>query len=272
MDGKTAVNQGTTAYPQPVKGTMSSKRLSISAADSSAGLERGIGLIAPFDFALDSECWRWLPPETSLYVTRTPLIEDTAVTISLAKDVSGEAAVTPAVKSLLFARPAVVAYACTSGSFVDGLAGERTLRLAMEKAGAPVAVTTSGALVEALKQVKAHKIAIATPYNESLTFLLAHYLEQAGFEVVSSGYLDMEEGIMGVGYEGVRQLAAAVDVPEADTIFFSCTNLRTFDIIEELEQKLGKTILSANQVTMWAALQAAGLPMPDLPQRLFRKS
>lgn len=253
-----------------VKGSMSNKRLKLTPSEASTSLYKGIGLVAPFDFALDSECWRWLPPEASLYVTRTPLIEDTAVTIAMSRDVSGEAAVTPAVKSLLFANPAVVAYACTSGSFVDGMKGERALQAAMEKAGAPMAVTTSGALVQALRHIKAQKIAIATPYNESLTFLLAHYLEENGFEVVSSGYLDMEEGIMGVGYEGVRQLADAVDVPEADTIFFSCTNLHTFDVIEELETKLNKTILSANQVTMWAALRAAGLPIPDLPQRLFK--
>jgi maleate isomerase len=254
-----------------LKGGMSNKRLQVTASGLTAHLEHmGIGLVAPFDFALDSECWRWLPPQTSLYVTRTPLIEDTAVTIGLARDISSQAAVTPAVKSLLFARPAVVAYACTSGSFVDGVQGELQLQRTMEQAGAPAAVTTSGALARALRHVKARKVAIATPYSESLTFLLAHYIEESGFEVTSSGYLDMEADIMNVSYEGVRQLAVAVDSSDVDTIFFSCTNLHTYDVIEELEAKLGKTILSANQVTMWAALHAAGIPLPVNKQRLFQ--
>jgi maleate isomerase len=249
---------------------MSNKRLKLLATGHTVAHGKGIGLVAPFDFALDSECWRWLPPEVSLYVTRTPLIDDTTVNINQARDVSSEAAVTPAVKSLLFARPSVVAYACTSGSFVDGVKGEAKLRAAMEQAGAPAAVTTSGALAAALRHVGARKIAIATPYNEALTFLLAHYIEESGFSVISGGYLDMEEDIMTVGYEGVRQLVETVDAEDVDTIFFSCTNLRTFDVIEELETKLGKTILSANQVTMWAALRAAGIALPDINQRLFR--
>jgi maleate isomerase len=256
---------------QPTKGGMHNQKLHLRPnLDAVSGVGGGIGLVAPFDFALDSECWRWLPPQTSLYVTRTPLIEDVTVNINLARDVSGETAVIPAVKSILFARPAVVAYACTSGSFVDGVAGEQLLTQSMQAAGAPSAVTTSGAVVRALNHVGAKRVAIATPYNASLTFLLAHYLEEAGFQVVSSGYLDLEADIMNVTYEGVRQLAATVDTPEADAIFFSCTNLRTFDIIEELEAQTGKAILSANQVTMWAALQAAGLPLPDINQRLFR--
>jgi maleate isomerase len=230
----------------------------------------GIGLVAPFDFMLDAECWRWLPPNVPLFVTRTPMLENTTVTVELATEVSGELAVVPAVKSLLSARPASVAYACTSGSFVDGVKGEHHLQQTMINAGAPFAATTSGALVQALQFLGIERLAIATPYNEELTHLLADFLDEAGFDVVSSGYLDKEHGIAYVPYESVKKLAKAVDNPEAEAIFFSCTNLHTFDIIEELEKSLGKPVLSANQVTMWAALRAAKLPMPVVPHHLFR--
>lgn len=228
--------------------------------------------MAPFDFMLDAECWRWLPAGVPLFVTRTPMLEDTAVTATLAAEVSGDVAVVPAVKSLLSAQPASVGYACTSGSFVGGVAGEHHLQQTMVTAGAPAAVTTSGALVQALQFLGISKLAIATPYNEELTELLSDYLEEAGFEVVSSGYLDREHGIARVPYDSVKELAYAVDTPEAEAVFFSCTNLHTFDIIQELEQKLGKPVLSANQVTMWAALRAAKLPIPAVPHRLFRMS
>lgn len=56
----------------------------------------------------------------------------------------------------------------------------------------------------------------------------------------------------------MRRLAQEIDHPEAEAIFFSCTNLRTFDIIEELEAQLGKPVLSANQVTIWSMLRLAG--------------
>ena len=65
--------------------------------------------------------------------------------------------------------PLVMAYACTSGSFVGGLAGERALVSAMLDAGAPAAVTTSGALLEALRHLELTRIAVATPYDADLT-------------------------------------------------------------------------------------------------------
>jgi maleate isomerase len=263
----------TTLY---TKGPMAQKSVAVKSIqlslppDDSVLPYEGVGLVAPFDFMLDAECWRWLPPGVPLFVTRTPQLEDTAVTVALAAEVSGDVAVVPAIKSLLAARPASVAYACTSGSFVGGTAGEHHLQKTMLEAGAPEAVTTSGALVQALKYLGIQRLAIATPYNEELTDLLSDYLHEAGFEVVSSGHLDREHGITRISYDAVKNLAEAVDVPEAEAIFFSCTNLHTFDVIDQLEKKLGKTMLSANQVTMWAALQAANLPLPAVPQNLFR--
>jgi maleate isomerase len=244
--------------------------LTLPSAQSTSPTQQGIGLVVPFDFVLDAECWRWLPPATTLYVNRTHPLEDDAVTPELAEKVSSDIAVAPAVKALLPAKPACIAYACTCGSFVKGVQGEHELLNTIVASGASKAITTSGALVQALDFLGIKRLAIATPYTMELTELLADYLEEAGYEVVSSGFLDKEHDIAQVPYEATKELAEAVDTPEAEAIFFSCTNLHTFDIIEELERELGKPVLSANQVTMWAALQAAQLPLPAVPQRLFR--
>jgi maleate isomerase len=47
-------------------------------------------------------------------------------------------------------------------------------------------------------------------------------------------------------------------VEEAQTVFVSCTALKTADVIEGLEEELGKPVLTANQVTMWDALRIMG--------------
>lgn len=235
-------------------------------------IKPGIGFIAPFDFALDAECWRWMPKDVSLYITRTPYVENTAVTVDLAKEVSDDKAIETAVRSIAAVKPASYAYACTSGSFVGGISGEQHLQDTMMTAGAPSAVTTSGALIMALKHLQIKKLAVATPYNESLTLLLNYFLRDFEIEVVSNGYLNKEEGIARLGYDAVKELVKVVNRSDADAIFLSCTNLRTYDIIEELELLLKKPVLSANQVTIWAALQSAGLEMPDIQQQLFQKS
>jgi maleate isomerase len=44
----------------------------------------------------------------------------------------------------------------------------------------------------------------------------------------------------------------------ADALFISCTNLPTYDVIPQLEAELRIPVISANQVTMWAALRRLG--------------
>lgn len=245
-------------------------RLGLHPEEMDGKIGGGIGLVAPFDFALDDECQRWLPPSVPMFTTRTPELEDTTMNLTFAHEIGSELAVVPGVRSLLAVQPAAIGYACTSGSFVNGAAGEQHLREAMLKAGAPSAQTTSGALVGALQALGVQRLAIATPYTEDLTRLLVDYLRETGFEVVSGGYLDLEHDIARVNPAAVARLARAIDTPEAEALFFSCTNLHTFDIIAPLEAELGKPVLSANQVTIWSLLRAGGLEMPVINQRLFQ--
>jgi maleate isomerase len=230
--------------------------------------QRGIGVVAPFDLALDRELWRWVPDDVSLYITRTPYVAE-PVSIELAEAVSDVTAVSQGTRNVLAADPLVVAYACTSGSFVHGVAGERNLAAAMRAAGAPAAVTTSGALLEALTALRVKRVAVATPYVASVTARLHDFLAEAGVATVSSAHLGLAGDIWKVPYETTAQLVRDADSPAADAVFVSCTNLATYDLIAPLELELGKPVLTANQVTMWAALRVAGEAAVGPGQRLL---
>jgi maleate isomerase len=219
--------------------------------------QQGIGVVAPFDFALDRELWRWAPEDVSLYLTRLPFFT-TPVTVEMAVACGDRRAVRRATRDVLTPEPDVVIYACTSGSFVDGAAGEEVLRRTMEDAGAPAARTTSGALIAALKVLGVTRLAIATPYVEPVTRRLVAYLAEHGVSTVSSQGLGLLGNIWRVTYSQVVEIVRAADDPAAEALFISCTNVPTYDLIEPLEQALGKPVLTANQVTMWAALRAMG--------------
>jgi maleate isomerase len=219
--------------------------------------QQGIGVVAPFDFALDRELWRWAPEDVSLYLTRLPFFT-TPVTVEMAVACGDRRAVRRATRDVLTPEPDVVIYACTSGSFVDGAAGEEVLRRTMEDAGAPAARTTSGALIAALKVLGVSRLAIATPYVEPVTRRLVAYLAEHGVSTVSSQGLGLLGNIWRVTYSQVVEIVRAADDPAAEALFISCTNVPTYDLIEPLEQALGKPVLTANQVTMWAALRAMG--------------
>ncbi|WP_407659489.1 maleate cis-trans isomerase family protein [Lipingzhangella rawalii] len=219
--------------------------------------QSGIGVVAPFDFALDRELWRWAPDDVSLHMTRLPFVP-VPVTVDMAAALSDGAGVARATRDVLAPEPLVVAYACASGSFVDGESGQRSLCDSILSAGAPAAVTTSGALITALAELRTDRIAVVTPYVDSVTERLLSFLTEHGVQTVSSVGLGLLNHIWKVTYSEVVQAVRDVDTPEAEAVFISCTNVLTYDIIEPLERMLGKPVLAANQVTMWGALRAIG--------------
>lgn len=229
--------------------------------------QRGVGVVAPFDFALDRELWRWAPDDISLYMTRLPFVP-VPVTVEMAQELSDGDRVSRATRDVLAPEPLVVTYACASGSFVGGAAGERALHAAMMGAGAPAATTTSGGLVAALRALGLSRIAVVTPYIDSVTERLLSFLGEHGVEVVSSVGLGLLDHIWQVGYNESVQAVTSVDRPDAEGVFISCTNVPTYDIIGPLERWLGKPVLTANQVMMWSALQAIGSPMMATGQML----
>jgi maleate isomerase len=222
--------------------------------------QRGIGVIAPFDLAIERELWRWVPAEVTLHLARTHY-EPVPVSRTMAELVSSTHHLEAATRDVLHVEPEVVAYLCASGSFVNGVDYEKTLVAAIEGAGAKAAVTTSGALAEAIVALKISRMCVITPYDEELTRLLGMFLNQLGVTVLRSDHLGLGGGIWKVNYRTVAERIVAADQPEAQAIFVSCTNLRTYDIIDPLEEMLGKPILTANQLSMWACLGRMGLPM-----------
>ena len=226
------------------------------AASQTTPWQTGVGVIAPYDFALDRELWRWTPDDVSLHITRLPYVH-VPVTVDQAAALSQAEQVDPAVRALLAPEPLALGYACASGSFVHGAAGEDALHRTMLEAGAPHATTTSGALVKALDAMDLGRIAVVTPYVDSVTDRLLAYLGEHGVEVTSSVGLGLLSHIWQVTYAEVSDAVHAVDHPDAEAVYISCTNVLTYDIIAPLERELGKPVLAANQVTMWALLADA---------------
>nr|WP_176461446.1 aspartate/glutamate racemase family protein [Bordetella genomosp. 1] len=156
----------------------------------------------------------------------------------------------------------VVAYGCTSGSIVCSL--DELCDGMSERAGAP-AIATAGAVVAALRALGARRVAVGTPYIDFVNVREREFLEQYGFDVVSIEGLDLghtqeeRRDIGRVPPQVAYQLARDIDRPDADAIFLSCTNLATIDMIERIEDELGKPVVTSNQATLWGCLRLLGL-------------
>lgn len=237
----------------------------------SAAPEHLAGLIVPYDMALDHELWRWAPTELALLFTRTPYA-DLAVTIEMAQAVGDLETIRQCARDLVSVAPAVLAYGCTSGSFVNGVRGERRMVESMREVGGSQALTTSGALVAALAHLGVRKVAVATPYDAAVTARLATFLVEAEVEVVGGAHLGLHSEIWKVPFERTADLIREADTADAAAIVVSCTNLATYDVIAALEAELGKPVVSANQATMWATARAVGLAAVGPGQRLLERA
>ncbi len=229
-----------------------------------------LGMVVPFDMALDREYWEFLPETASLHVTRLPIV-DLPYGVDHARTVADAPHLEDAISTLVRIEPEAIGFGCTSGSFVGGPAFDASIRSRMEAAGARVAVTPSNSLVEGLRALGARRVGIGTPYGEPLARTLWDYLAAEGFEPLSLENLeyDDEELIVSASDELVSDLARRSLRPGVDAVFLSCSNLPTRRVLGPLERELGLPILSANQVLMWGLCRAAGIDAPIADQALF---
>ena len=153
--------------------------------------------------------------------------------------------------------PHVLVYACTSGSFLDGWdALQQRLAHLGALVGCPV-VATSAAMIEALGYLAVRRVALATPYLDSVNTLERAFFESRGVTVVACRGLGLSgRAIREVPPERVVELVRQTDCPEAEAIYVSCTDLRALEAVDALEAERGKPVLTSNQVTLWALLRA----------------
>jgi len=154
-------------------------------------------------------------------------------------------------------RPALVLLAHTASSYALGYGNEQALvdRIA-SLAGAP-ALLAAQAVLAALRHLGVKRLALGTPYPESISRQGKAYWEAAGFEIAGYHRLENVTDIYAENEERAYELARRADAPEADAVLLSGTGLPTVAVLETLERDLGKPVLSSNQASLWQALRMA---------------
>ncbi|MFC7305354.1 decarboxylase [Streptomyces monticola] len=153
-----------------------------------------------------------------------------------------------------------VVWACTSGSFVFGWEGAHEQVRGLAKAAGLPASSTSFAFAHAARELRADRVAIAATYPEDVAEHFVEFLRADGVEVVGmrgSGIITAAE-VGTWGWDEVLALARAGDHPDAQALLMPDTALHTAAYVRDLEDDLGKPVLTANQVTVWEALRLVG--------------
>ena len=151
-----------------------------------------------------------------------------------------------------------VVYGCTSGTIA---AGYDVIKKKVNLAKPEAKVTTpSTAAINALRKMNIKNISIFTPYSKALNDDVVKYFENQNFKITSNAYFDITNDldIGKVDEDYLYKTLLEMDLGNADCLFISCPALPALSIIEKLEKKLNKVVLSSNQVLIWDTLQSIG--------------
>ena len=152
-----------------------------------------------------------------------------------------------------------VAYGCTSGTIA---AGYETILKKVNLVKPKTKVTTPiTSAINAFKALKANKISIFTPYTDEINQSLINYFKKENIEISNLSYLniasDLDIGKIDPNY--LFETLVNIDLSQSDALFISCTALPVLSLIEDIEKKIGKIVLSSNQVLIWDTLKQVNL-------------
>lgn len=151
-----------------------------------------------------------------------------------------------------------VIYSCTSGTAAIGAANvARSIRASRPHAAVVTPITAAHEAFEALGM---ERVSVLTPYTDEVTSGTVAALEAGGAEAVATMCLGIEvsDDISAVTPDSIRDAAIEADHPAADGLFISCTDFRAVQMIEDIEARVGKPVVTANQATFWSAIRKGG--------------
>ena len=208
------------------------------------------------DLAAESEFYDIAPKDVAIHITRVKT-DDHTTNETLSKHIEFMADAASRIQP--DTKPDVISYSCTSGSIVIG---EEKIKEEIKK-GAPYAIpmTLVTGVVDALRELKIKNLVVGTPYLDEINTKEAEFLNNKGFSVLNIQGLNLTKGIEfgTVTPDYWIKFAEEINEESADAIFLSCGGIRSTEVIDQIEQKVGKPVITSNQAQMWSCLRRAGV-------------
>ncbi|MBD1147977.1 aspartate/glutamate racemase family protein [Pelagibacterales bacterium SAG-MED31] len=208
------------------------------------------------DLAAESDFFDIAPYDVAVHVTRLKT-DDYTTNETLSRHIEFMADAASRIQP--DTKPNVISYSCTSGSIVIG---EEKIKEEIKK-GAPYAIpmTLVTGVIDALKELKIKNLVVGTPYLDEINTKEAEFLYKKGFSIINIQGLNLSKGIEfgRVTPEYWIKFAEEINEKDADAIFLSCGGIRSTEVIDKIEQKIGKPVITSNQAQMWSCLRRAGV-------------
>ena len=163
----------------------------------------------------------------------------------------------------------VIGYACTSGATFIG--SEIISNIIKSERNCKHVTDPIKAVKAAFNKLNCKNIGFVSPYEKSVTESVRNHLEDGGFEIKNTlAYNESDDTVVArINEKDTFNAACKVYTQECDVIFISCTNLKTFKIIQEAEQKLKVPVISSNLALTWHMMTLSGKANQSGPGLLF---
>jgi maleate isomerase len=169
-----------------------------------------------------------------------------------------------AIHDVITCQPDHLIMGMSSETFVGGLEGSRELTKRMEKWSGLKVSTGSEATSQALETIGARRIAVLTPYQPSIDAQVEKYFDDLGYEMVSMKSLRCPNAVTIADVSSDEILEAIDELTETasgefDAFVQAGTNLSSWRVAGEVEERTGKPLIAINVATLWHALNELGL-------------
>lgn len=246
--------------PAPSAGKTSRPAVGARPADFSRryGWRAKIGLISPAILDTSAEQMRKILPEGVLL---------SAITISMPIQRLGPEQGTRAFDLMIeggkrLAAEKVDALICGGAAVavMKGVDGDREMEQALRRETGLPLVMANGAILEALRHLKARSVIAISPFIEPRNQEIADFLNASGYSCLAAEGLGLTKNVDFASQPPEAALRLGLKTarahPDADAIYIACPRWPTVDIIETLEQETGKPVISAPAAWIWGALKA----------------
>ena len=155
-----------------------------------------------------------------------------------------------------------IAYGCTSGTIAIG-EDKIKEKILLAKPGCYVTTPVTSA-IKAFQQMNIKKIALFTPYPDAVNKTILEYFTKKNIEVSSfaSLNLNLDTEFANVDPNYILEISSKLETKNADALFISCTALPVLNILDKLEKKIQKPVLSSNQTLIWDTIRSIGYKSP----------
>ncbi len=166
---------------------------------------------------------------------------------------------------LSMAKPQAIVYGFTTATFYRGINHAREMVQTIQDISGAIGIVPSLAIIEALAFFKANKISIATPYPAWNNHVLLEFFRETNIEVLKldGDSRPAEKAIQSPMWdqqpEDILEFTVNSCHFKADVLLLPCTAWRSFEVIEQIENKVGIPVVTANQATIWKTFRELGI-------------